>query len=88
MRQIGQFCNFTLSVINEGYQPNRSRNMGTPNACRLRNHPSTTANADFVSEKVAEGVRWGIIPPFPAESLYCILHLEVAINAAGKQRLI
>ena len=46
------------------------------------------SNAAFVSDKVAEGLRWGTMQRCAREDLRCILPLGVASNSAGKKRLI
>ena len=88
MRQIGSVCNLTLSVIDEGYQPEWLPETGPPTPCWLSNHPSSRAHTQLVTYKVEEGVRWGTIQQCPSTSLHCILQLRVAVNAVGKRRLI
>ena len=44
--------------------------------------------AVFVSDKIAEGLRWGTMQKCSRADLRCILPLGVASNSAGKKRLI
>lgn len=88
MHQIGLICALTLSVIDSGYRLEWDPAKGPPARRWLRNHPSALEQAAFVSAKVAEGVLAGTMVTCSRSELWCILPLGVAINAAGKLRLI
>ena len=88
MHQIGVVCALTLSVLDVGYRLEWRATRGPPPRCWLRNHPSASAHATFVAEKVAEGVAAGTMHVCAAADLHCILPLGVAVNSAGKPRLI
>lgn len=88
MHQIGLVCALTLSVLSDGFRLSWNPERGPPPACWLRNHPSASAHAGFVTEKVAEGVALGTMQKCLRENLRCILPLGVASNAVGKLRLI
>jgi hypothetical protein len=88
MHQIGLVCALSLSVIASGYRLEWDPATGPPRPCWLRNHPSALEHAAFVAEKVAEGVIAGTMVPCLRAELRCVLPLGIAINAAGKLRLI
>ena len=88
MHQIGVVCALTLAVIDSGYRLEWDPERGPPSRCWLRNHPSASTHATFVAEKVAEGVAAGTMRVCDAAELHCILPLGVAVNSAGKPRLI
>ncbi len=85
MHQIGAVRALTLSVLSDGYRLDWHPSMGTPPRCWLRNHPSASAHATFVAEKIAEGVAAGTMHVSSAAELHCILagSLGVAVNSAG-----
>ena len=88
MHQIGVVCALTLSVLDIGYRLDWDPARGRPSPVWLRNHPSAVSHRDFVSSKVAEGVATGTMRHCTRAELTCILPLGVAVNSAGKLRLI
>ena len=61
---------------------------GTAPPIFLRNHPSARAEAQFVTEAIVAGVAARTMRACARGDLICILPLGVAINSAGKRRLI
>jgi hypothetical protein len=88
MRHLGMVCALTLSVLDSGYRLEWNPLTGPPPARWLRNHPSAFELSDFVSEKVSEGISLCTMRACSRTDLVCILPLGVAVNAAGKLRLI
>ena len=88
MHQLGVVCALTLSVLAGGFRMDWDPELGTAAPIHLLNHPSAFANKAFVSEAVATGIRAGTMRVCNREDLICVLPLGVAINSAGKLRLI
>jgi hypothetical protein len=88
MHVVGVVCGLSLSVIDSGFQLEWDPTTGPPPSRWLPNHPSAREHTAFVSEKVAEGCLTGTMVACPRDSLACILPLGVAVNSAGKLRLI
>ena len=88
MVQIGCMCSLTLSILTGGYRLEWDAALGPPERTQLRNARSAYAAADFVSAAIADGVALGTMVPCAREALACILPLGVAVNSAGKKRLI
>ena len=75
-------------MINSGFRLEWNPAAGPPPRQWLRNHPSADQHAAFVTDKATEGVTLGTMVACPRSALHRILLLGVAINAAGKLRLI
>ena len=88
MHQLGMVCALTLSILSSGYQLEWDPKKGVAPPIHLGNHPSARNEHQFVSEAVAAGVRAGTMRVYNRAELRCILPLGVAINYAGKRRLI
>ena len=88
MHKIGVICALTLSIISDGYRLEWDPVMGPPPPGSFPNSKSVLTAPDFVSAAVAEGVLLGTMAPCSREHLLCVLPLSVAVNSAGKKRLI
>ena len=88
MHQIGFVCALTLSVLAGGYRLDWDPALGQAPPIFLRNHPSAFAEAAFVASAIAAGVAARTMRACTREELRCILPLGVAVNSAGKLRLI
>ena len=88
MHQMGLVCALTLSVISGGFRMDWDPALGEAIPIFLRNHPSAFEEAAFVTAAIAAGVTARTMRAVPRDSLKCILPLGVAVNSAGKRRLI
>ena len=88
MHQMGLVCALTLSVISGGFRMDWDPALGEAIPVFLRNHPSAFEEAAFVTAAIAAGVAARTMRAVPRDSLKCILPLGVAVNSAGKRRLI
>ena len=88
MRQMGTICALTLSILTAGYRLEWDPTTGPPPAVHLANAKSAYESRDFVLAAIADGVGLGTMAPCARGLLTCILPLGVAVNSAGKKRLI
>jgi hypothetical protein len=88
MQVLGTVCALTMCILDAGYALEWDPRKGPPPAAALPNTRHAFAHRDFVSKAVAEGVTLGTMVPCSASDLHCVLPLSVAVNSAGKLRLI
>jgi hypothetical protein len=88
MRQMGLVCALTLTVITGGFRMDWDPDLGPAPPAFLRNHPSTLAEAAFLSGAIAPGIAARTMLACSSDELICILPLGVAINSAMKRHLI
>ena len=88
MRQIGFVCALTLSVVTGGFRMDWDPALGPAQPILIHNHPSARAEAVFVAGAIAAGVLARTMRVCSRSDLICILPLGVAVNSAGKRRLI